>query len=78
MAQTILFKKIPLLSNLPRNELDYMASTLQVVNLESGEVLFHEGEPGESLFIILEGQLAVLLALDTPDERQLAVFGPGE
>jgi len=78
MSQTILFKKVPLLSNLPRNELDYLAATLQVVNLESGEVLFREGEPGESLFIILEGQLEVLLALGTPDERQLGAFGPGE
>jgi serine phosphatase RsbU (regulator of sigma subunit) len=78
MAQTILFKKVPLLSTLPRNEMDYLAATLQVVNLSAGDVLFREGEPGESLFIILEGQLAVLLALDTPDERQLAVFGPGE
>ena len=78
MAQTILFKKVPLLSALPRNELDYLAATLQVVNLAVGEVLFREGEPGESLFIILEGQLAVLLALGTTDERQLAVFGPGE
>jgi len=41
-------------------------------------VLFREGEPGESLFIILEGQLQVLMGLDTPDERQLAVFGTGE
>jgi sigma-B regulation protein RsbU (phosphoserine phosphatase) len=78
MAQTILFKKVPLLSDLPRNELDHLASTLQVVNLEPGEVLFREGEPGESLFIILEGNLEILLALGTPDERQLAVFGPGE
>src|ERR1035437_2308177 len=78
MAQTVLFKKVPLLSDLPRNELDYMVSTLQVVNLEPGQVLFREGEPGESLFIILEGQLQVLMGLDTSDERQLAVFGPGE
>jgi serine phosphatase RsbU (regulator of sigma subunit) len=78
MAQTILFKKVPLLSDLPRNELDYLAASLQVVNLEPGEVLFREGEPGESLFILLEGKLQVLMALGTPDERQLAVFGPGE
>ena len=78
MPQTILFKKVPLLSDLPRNELDYLGATLQVVNLGPGEVLFREGEPGESLFIILEGQLEVLLALGTPDERQLAIFGPGE
>jgi len=78
MAQTILFRKVPLLSNLPRNELDYLAATLRVVDLGPDEVLFQEGEPGESLYIILEGQLQVLLALGTPDERQLAVFGPGE
>jgi serine phosphatase RsbU (regulator of sigma subunit) len=78
MAQTVLFKKVPLLSNLPRSELDYLAANLQVMNLAPGDVLFCEGEPGESLFIILEGLLAVLLALGTPDERQLAVFGPGE
>ena len=78
MAQTVLFKKVPLLSNLPRSELDYLAANLQVMNLAPGDILFCEGEPGESLFIILEGLLAVLLALGTPDERQLAVFGPGE
>ena len=66
------------MSDLPRIELDYLAATLQVVNLDTGQVLFREGEPGESLFIILEGQLQVLQAIGTPDERQLAVFGPGE
>ena len=78
MAQTILFKKVPPLSDLPRKELDQLAYALQVVNLVQGEMLFCESDPGESLYIILEGQLQVLLALGTPDERQLAVFGPGE
>ena len=78
MAKTVLFKKIPLLSDLPRNELDHLAATLQVINLAAGEVLFCECDPGESLYIILEGSLEVLMALGTPDERQLAVFGPGE
>ena len=78
MAQTILFKKVPLLSDLPRIEIDYLAATLKVVTLAAGEVLFREGEPGESLFIILEGRLEVVLALGTPDERRLATFGSGE
>jgi phosphoserine phosphatase RsbU/P len=78
MAQTVLFKKVPLLSDLPRNELDHLVATLQVVNLAPGDVLFREGEPGESLYIILEGQLEVILALGTSDERRLAAFGPGE
>ena len=60
MAQTVLFKKIPLLSDLPRNELDHLAATLQVVNLGPGDVLFCECDPGESLYIILEGQVGGL------------------
>jgi sigma-B regulation protein RsbU (phosphoserine phosphatase) len=78
MAQTIVFKKVPLFSDLPRKELDHLAATLQVMHLKKGEILFLEGEPGESLFIILEGQLEVLLGLGTSDERSLAKFGPGE
>lgn len=78
MAQTILFKKVPLLRDLPRSELDHLASTLQIVTLQAGEVLFREDEKGESLFIVLEGELEVLLGFGKPDEKVMAVLGPGE
>jgi len=78
MAQTALFRRVPLLSDLPRDELDYLAATLQVVTLDPGQVLFREDEPGESLYIVLEGRLQVLLAIDSPDEKQIALLGPGE
>ncbi|MGB8215629.1 MAG: SpoIIE family protein phosphatase [Anaerolineales bacterium] len=66
------------MSDLPSDELDYLEAIFQIVDLEAGAVLFREGEPGESFFIVLAGTLEVLLALGTSDERQLAVFGPGE
>ena len=78
MPQTVLFKKVPLLSDLPRNELDHLATTLQIVTLQAGEVLFREDEKGESLFVVLEGELEVLMGLDKPDEKIMAVLGPGE
>lgn len=78
MAQTILFKKVPLLSDLPRSELDNLATTLQVVHLQPGEILFREDEKGDSLFVVLEGELQVLMGMGEPDEKLLAVLGPGE
>jgi sigma-B regulation protein RsbU (phosphoserine phosphatase) len=78
MPQTALFRKIPLLSDLPRDELDRLAAGLGVVALEAGQVLFKEGEPGESLYVVLEGRLQILLAMDSPDEKQIALLGPGE
>jgi serine phosphatase RsbU (regulator of sigma subunit) len=78
MSKTILFKKVPLLSDLPRDEMETLAATLQIVLLRPGDVLFREGEPGDSLYIVLEGQLEVLLAIGTGDEKRMAILGPGE
>ena len=78
MSQTILLQKVPLLSSLPHKELDFLATTLQVVQLAPGEVLFREGEPGKCLYIVREGRLQVLLALGASDEKEIASLGPGE
>lgn len=78
MSFTSIFHKIPLLSDLPKEEREYLISVLSVIKLEPGEILFREGEPGESLFAILEGQVDVLLGVGTPDERLLTSLGPGE
>lgn len=78
MTFTSIFRKIPLLSDLPKGERDYLMSVLSVIRLESGEVLFREGEAGESLYAVLKGRLDVLLGMGTPDEKLLASLGPGE
>jgi serine phosphatase RsbU (regulator of sigma subunit) len=78
MSRTAIFQKIPLLSDLPKAERDYLVSVLSVIRVEPGEVLFREGEPGESLFAILEGRLEVLLGMGTPDEKVIASLGPGD
>jgi phosphoserine phosphatase RsbU/P len=78
MRNTILYKKVPLLSDLPRSELDMLSTTLQVVKLDPGDVLFSEGQAGDCLFIILDGHLEVLLAMGTSAEKHMATLGPGE
>ena len=78
MTQTTIFHRIPLLSDLPKTERDYLASILSSVTLHSGEILFKEGDPGECLYAVLEGQLEVLLGYHTPDEQSLAKLGSGE
>ncbi len=78
MSNTILFKRIPLLSDLPRSELDTLTATLEVVNLDSGQVLFFEGDVGNSLYIVLEGHLEVLMAMGSADEKRIAALGAGD
>jgi sigma-B regulation protein RsbU (phosphoserine phosphatase) len=73
-----LLRQVPLLSDLPKTEIDYLVSTLQVVEVEPGAVLFRESESGESLYIVIEGSLEVIIGLGSQDEKVLANLGRGE
>lgn len=75
---TNLLARIPLFGDLPPAELDHLVAALQVVQLRAGEVLFREGEPGEHLYIVLDGELEVLRGLETREEMRLNTIGPGE
>lgn len=69
---------VPLFQSLPSEERQRLAAELRIVDLAEGDVLFREGQPGGAFFIVLEGWLQIVSALDTPDERFLARRGPGE
>ncbi|HLF74678.1 MAG TPA: SpoIIE family protein phosphatase [Anaerolineales bacterium] len=73
-----LLARIPFFTDLPEAELDHIASTLDVVNLKSGEILFHEGDTGEYLYVVVSGELEVLMAPDTDNELILNIVHAGE
>jgi len=73
-----LLQQLPLFSELPRGELKYLAYTLDRLSLEANSVIFHEGDQGESFYIVISGSVDVLMGMDTPDEKLLATLGPGE
>lgn len=73
-----LLARIPFFTDLPNDELDRIASTLDVVNLKSGDILFHEGDTGEYLYVVVSGELEVLMAPDTDNELILNIVHAGE
>jgi len=44
---------------------------------QAGEAIVHQGDQGDCMFVIQEGQVAILKEIDN-SEVQLAVRGPGE
>ena len=73
-----LLARIPFFTDLPNDELIRLQSELQVMNLQSGEILFREGDPGEHLFIVVSGELELLMGPDTKDELILNILHEGE
>lgn len=73
-----LIKQVPLFAALRGTETAFLAEILREVEVPAGTLFFREGEPGSSLAIIVDGEVEILKALGTPDERLLAVRGPGD
>ena len=72
-----LIAKVPLFASLPPAERIHLANTLQPCEFESDELLLREGETDEHFYILLEGEVDVIKAFGSPDQRQLAVRHPG-
>ena len=73
-----LLARIPFFTSLSTDELDRLMAEMDVVQLNSGDILFHEGDPGEHLYVVVEGDLEILLAPDTDDELILNMVHAGE
>jgi len=70
-----------LLADFTDEELGVLASSLQMLTISKGQMLFHQEEPGDSLYIILLGQVAIqreYIERGQVKQRNLAVVGAGE
>jgi serine phosphatase RsbU (regulator of sigma subunit) len=72
-----LIRSIGLFRSLPPEEISFLAQGLQARQCSPGELLFREGDSAEHFSIVLEGQVEIIKALGTPDERLLALVGEG-
>ncbi len=69
MDMVFLLKGVPLLSDLSGEQLLPLTDVVQTVHVEAGDLVFAEGEPGNHLYVILEGEVEVLRG----DERVAAL-----
>lgn len=72
-----IIRSVPLFSNLPPDEIEALAATLTEKTYPAQTILFREGEYGNRFYIVIEGGIEIIMAMDTPDERILAVRDTG-
>jgi CRP/FNR family cyclic AMP-dependent transcriptional regulator len=69
---------VPLFRDLDRDELTMLVGTVRQRRYRRGEVIFHQGDPGDALYIILSGRVKISSPSDTGVEAILATLRPGE
>lgn len=69
---------VPLFASLPEDEIRHLEKVLRPCEIPEDTLLLREGEQGNRFFIILEGELEIIKAYRTPNERLLGIRGPGD
>ncbi len=70
--------KHDLLGHLTPEELDRLLAPARVERLDEGRVLFRKGDPGDSLYVVLAGRIAIGTTSGDGKEVVLNVLGRGE
>jgi CRP-like cAMP-binding protein len=65
-------RRIPWFAELSPAKLDCLATIATLHELESGDVLFHEGDREDYLYVLLEGQ--IVLEIEVPTRGQVQVY----
>jgi CRP/FNR family transcriptional regulator, cyclic AMP receptor protein len=69
---------VPLFHDLGREELDRLAGELRSRRYRRGEAIFHQGDPGDGLHVVLSGRVKIASVSDSGAEAILATLRPGE
>jgi CRP/FNR family transcriptional regulator, cyclic AMP receptor protein len=71
-------RQAPLFAALDDEAAEALRSTMTRVEVPRGEAIFHEGDPGDRLYVIVEGKIKLGRASGDGRENLLAILGPGE
>lgn len=69
---------VPLFHDLPDEDLAALADSVRVRRYRRGEVVFHQGDPGDALYILVSGRIKISSPSETGVEAILATLQPGE
>ncbi len=72
-----IIRSVPIFSSLPDEEVEHLAETLDLKEIPQGTLLLEEDARGVRYYIIVDGEVEVIKALGTADERILGIRGPG-
>src|SRR5215212_8144906 len=78
MPPTIdLLRAVPIFKGLEDGELARVSEVCREQSFTAGEYVFREGEPGNRLYLIIEGEVRISRVVPGSGEEALAVLKPG-
>ncbi len=66
--------QIPMFSKVETSKLKLLAFTSKLVEYQDGELLFHAGDPADSVYLVMSGEVEILVESDD-DQQSMIVRG---
>jgi len=70
--------RVPLFQRLEPHELEHLAEDVEQVNYEAGEVIFHEYDTGDALYVVEEGSVRIWVTDEDLQQVTLTELTPGQ
>ena len=70
-------QRVTLFRDLDPRSMQMVAFASHRVSFEAGETIFDEGDPGDAMYIVVEGEIDSYIKHADGHEMHLARFGPG-
>jgi hypothetical protein len=78
MERILFLQRVPLFADLPPTELKQVAAIAYEHVYSEDEEIAHQGEQGDEMYIIVDGEVLVLAEPENGSAEELARRGPGE
>lgn len=72
-----LLARVPLFEGLSQAQLKKLAALCEAERVSRGKYVFREGEPGASMYVVVEGKVRISRQLPGMGEEALAILEPG-
>ena len=70
--------QVPLFQRLEPHELEHLAEDVEQVNYKAGDVIFHEYDTGDALYVVEEGSVRIWVTDEDVQQVTLAELNPGQ
>jgi CRP-like cAMP-binding protein len=73
-----LLTQVDIFQGVPQSALEALLATAEPVEIEKGELVFREGEPGEAMFLVASGAIELTQRVKADQDQRLALLDRGQ
>ena len=73
-----LIQWLPFIKDIPAEEISPLLQAFRPRNFPAGAILFHEGDVGDRLYLVIQGDVEIITFLGKEEERRLSYLKAGD